>query len=136
MLRTCDGITSVFRVQADSCGRLWVLDSGQIHVTVDPKQICHPQLLIFDLETDELLTRYVLPAEFIKENGLYSNIIVDIRDDCENVHAYLTDVWRFGLVVFSLKKMKAWLINDHLFFPDPLAAAYKVYSIVYLALTL
>ncbi|KAJ8959625.1 hypothetical protein NQ318_021812, partial [Aromia moschata] len=121
----CDGITSVFRVQADSCGRLWVLDSGQIYVTVKPKQICLPKILIFDLQTDKLLTKYVLPAEFVKEDGLFSNIVVDVRDDCENVHAYLTDVWRFNLVVFSLEKMRAWLISDHLFYPDPLAAAYK-----------
>lgn len=55
---------------------------------------------------------------------------MDIRDnDCINVHAYLTDVWRFGLVVFSLEKMRAWRITDHLFFPDPLAAAYKVHHL-------
>lgn len=55
-------------------------------------------------------------------------LIIDmfIRDDCNVVHAYLTDVWRFGLVVFSLEKMRAWRITDHLFYPEPLAAAYKV----------
>ncbi|KAJ8982554.1 hypothetical protein NQ317_005557 [Molorchus minor] len=127
---TCDGITSVFRVQADSCGRLWVLDSGQIHITIEPKQVCHPQILIFDLKTDRLLTRYVLPGEFVKEDGLFSNILVDIRgDDCVNVHAYLTDVWRFNLVVFSLEKMRSWLVSDHLFYPDPLAAAYKLHHL-------
>ncbi|KAJ8923455.1 hypothetical protein NQ315_002014 [Exocentrus adspersus] len=128
--RSCEGITSVFRVQADSCGRLWVLDSGQIHVTVKPQQICHPKLLIFDLETDELLTKYVLPSKFVKQDGLFSNIMVDIRDnDCVNVHAYMTDVWRFAIVVFSLEKMRAWRITDHLFYPDPLAARYQLHHL-------
>ncbi|KRT84928.1 hypothetical protein AMK59_561, partial [Oryctes borbonicus] len=124
---SCSRMTSVFRMQADSCGRLWVLDSGQIDVTVGPKQICAPQILIFNLATDKLLLRYELPGEFVKQDGLYSNIVVDIRNSkCDDAHAYLTDVWRFGLVVYSLKNNRSWRITDHLFFPEPLAAAYNV----------
>lgn len=127
---TCDGIVSVFRVQADTCGRLWVLDSGQIHITIEPKQICHPKVLVFDLETDQLLLKYEFPAEFVKQDSLYSNILVDIREeDCENAHAYIVDVWRFGLVVYSWSKDRAWRITDHLFYPDPLAARYKLHDI-------
>lgn len=127
---SCDGLTSVFRVQADDCGRLWVLDSGQIEVTIKPKQVCPPAIYIFDLKTDELLLRHELPPSFIKQDSLYSNIIVDGRDgDCLDVHAYLTDVWRYGLVVFSLKTQRSWRITDHLFFPEPLAAAYKVHDL-------
>ncbi|KAI4456333.1 protein yellow-related [Holotrichia oblita] len=86
-----------------------------------------PQILIFDLETDKLLHRYELPEEFIKQDGLFSNIAVDIRDSqCGEAHAYLTDVWRFGLVVYSLKTNRSWRITDHLFFPEPLAAAYNL----------
>ncbi|KAL3274484.1 hypothetical protein HHI36_015867 [Cryptolaemus montrouzieri] len=127
---SCAGLTSVFRVQADDCGRLWVLDSGQIEITIKPKQVCPPAIYVFDLETDRLLLRYELPKDFIKQDSLYSNIIVDNRDgDCANVHAYLTDVWRYGLVVFSLRRKKSWRITDHLFYPEPLAAAYKVHDL-------
>lgn len=76
---SCDGLVSVFRIQADSCNRLWVLDSGLIHVTESPKQTCPPKLLIFDLNTDELITKYIFPEEFIKQDSLYSNLMVDIR---------------------------------------------------------
>ncbi|KAK9883658.1 hypothetical protein WA026_001826 [Henosepilachna vigintioctopunctata] len=127
---SCSGITSVFRVQADHCGRLWVLDSGQIEITIKPKQVCPPAIFVFDLNTDEIILRYELPEDFIKQDSLYSNIIVDIRNgDCANAHAYLTDVWRYGLVVFSLMKKKSWRITDHLFYPEPLAAAYKVHDL-------
>lgn len=55
---------------------------------------------------------------------------MDIRDnDCVNVHAYLTDVWRYGLVVFSLKTLRSWRITDHLFYPEPLAAAYNLHGL-------
>lgn len=119
-------------MQADSCGRLWVLDAGQINVAIKPDQVCPPTVYIFDLKTDQLLTRYQIPDEFIKQDSLYSNIVIDIRhQDCQNAHAYITDVWRFGLVVFSLKTMRSWRIFDHLFYPDPLAAAYKIYDLEY-----
>lgn len=92
--------------------------------------MCPPAIYIFDLNTDQLILRYELPEEFIKQDSLYSNIVVDLRDhDCVNVHAYLADVWRFGLVVFNFKLMKSWRITDHLFFPDPLAAAYNVHGV-------
>lgn len=117
-------------MQTDTCGRLWVLDSGQINITIKPVQVCPPQILIFDLKTDKLVQRHVLNEKDIKEDSLYSNIVVDIRDnDCENVHAYVTDVWRFGLVVYSLERNKSWRVTNHLFFPEPLAAAYKVHDL-------
>lgn len=130
ILDTCSGMVSVFRVQVDSCNRLWVLDSGQIHISIKPEQICSPKILIFDLNTDKLLLRYKIPKEFIKQDSLYSNIIVDIREgDCYDAHAYIADVWRFGLVVFSLKDNRSWRITDHLFYPDPLAAAYNIHNL-------
>ncbi|CAG9773982.1 unnamed protein product [Ceutorhynchus assimilis] len=129
--KSCDLITSVFRMQADSCGRLWVMDSGKVSITTEEaKQHCPPKLLIFDLETDQLLTKYVFANEFIKEDSLYSNIVVDVRDGyCHDAHAYMSDVWRFGIVVFRLSDQQAWRVTDHLFYPDPLASSYRLHHL-------
>lgn len=117
-------------MQADSCGRLWVLDSGLDEVITQAKQICPPALFIFDLSTDKLLYRYEIPKEFVMQNSLFTNIIVDIRhNECEDTHAYITDVWRYGLIVFSLKKKRSWRVADHLFYPEPLAAAYNLHGL-------
>jgi len=35
----CDGLTSVFRMRADQCGRLWVLDSGLTGIADGGKQV-------------------------------------------------------------------------------------------------
>lgn len=114
-------------MQADVCGRLWVLDSGQIDVAINPKQVCPPTIYVFDLKSDNLLLRYEMPPDFIKQDSLFSNIVIDIRNnDCQNAYAYVTDVWRFGLVVYSFKTGKSWRLFDHLFYPDPLAAAYEL----------
>lgn len=114
-------------MQADVCGRLWVLDSGQIDVAVNPKQVCPPVIYVFDLKTDKLLLRYEMPKDFVRQDSLFSNIVIDVnKNDCGNAHAYVTDVWRFGLVVYSMKNGKSWRLFDHLFYPDPLAAAYQL----------
>lgn len=36
---------------------------------------------------------------------------------------------RFGIVVYRLFDGKAWRITDHLFYPDPLAARYKLHHL-------
>ncbi|KAK5640790.1 hypothetical protein RI129_009337 [Pyrocoelia pectoralis] len=127
---TCDGLVSVYRMQIDQCNRLWVLDSGQINVIVKPEQACRPKIMIFDLATDDLILRYEFPDEFIKQDGLFSNIAVDIQKNrCDDAYAYAVDVWRYGLVVFSLKEQRSWRLTDHLFYPDPLAAAYNLHGL-------
>ena len=97
---------SVFRMQIDSCDRLWVLDAGIINISTDPKAICPPKILIFDLNSNELLLRYEFPDNIIKQDSLLTNIAVDVRDQCDNAYAYVADVWRYGLLgiltIFSI----------------------------------
>ncbi|KAF5274200.1 hypothetical protein FQA39_LY07304 [Lamprigera yunnana] len=130
---TCDGLVSVYRMQVDRCNRLWVLDSGQINVSVKPTQVCPPKIVIFDLNNDNPILKYELPDEFIKQDSLYSNIAVDMNlqepNYCENAYAYIADVWRFGIVVFSLREKRGWRITDHLFYPDPMAAAFNLHGL-------
>ncbi|KAG7302690.1 hypothetical protein JYU34_012640 [Plutella xylostella] len=126
----CTGLTSVFRVSADLCGRLWVLDSGQIDVQDNAKQICPPSLLVFDLNTDKMLARYVIPQEYVLQNSLYSALVVDARrHDCSDLHVYMADPWRFGLLVFRQKDMQFWRFTHHLFFPDPIAANFTLHDL-------
>ncbi|XP_015591221.1 protein yellow isoform X2 [Cephus cinctus] len=126
----CKGLTSVFRVQVDECDRLWVLDSGQVNVTSSPHQICPPQVFVFDLKTDTLLRRFALPPGQIKQDSLYSNIVVDVRNgNCGAAVAYLSDVWRFGLVAYDYSKDTSFRIQHHFFFPDPLSSRYELHGL-------
>lgn len=43
----CSGLTSVFRMRADQCGRLWVLDSGLTGIADGGKQVRHIVGIIF-----------------------------------------------------------------------------------------
>ncbi|KAH0954658.1 hypothetical protein HN011_004597 [Eciton burchellii] len=127
----CEGLTSVFRLQVDECNRLWVLDSGKTELaSTKAEQICPPALYIFDLRTDTLIRKYTLPDEQIKQDSLYINIAVDIRNhDCGSAVAYLIDVWRYGIVVYDFFKDSTFRIEHHFFYPDPLAARYDLHGI-------
>ncbi|PSN37933.1 Protein yellow [Blattella germanica] len=128
----CYGITSVFRMATDACGRLWVLDAGVTDVANVTKQTCPPQLLVFDLHSDELILRYKLPDGQVKQDSLFTNIIIDIRDGkCDDAYAYMSDVWRNGIVIYSLKQDRSWRIVHHLFYPDPIASKYTLHGLTW-----
>ncbi|XP_046604118.1 protein yellow-like isoform X2 [Neodiprion virginianus] len=112
----CDGLISVWRMQIDRCGRLWVMDTGKI----EENQICSPQLLVFSLETNQLLSRYRFPEDHVKESSLFVNPVVDVRGQfCQNTFVYVADVTGFGLIVYDHQKTRSWRINNNLFYPYP-----------------
>ncbi|PZC86389.1 hypothetical protein B5X24_HaOG209108 [Helicoverpa armigera] len=129
-MQNCSGLTSVFRIHADPCGRLWVLDSGQIDSQDNPKQLCPPSIVVFNLQTDKLIARYNIPKQFVLEDSLFSNIIIDTRmEDCSDLHVYITDTWRFGLLVFRERDVRFWRFSNPLFFPDPLASNFTLHGL-------
>lgn len=129
-MKNCTGLTSVFRVQADPCGRLWVLDSGQIDSQDNPKQLCPPSIVVFDLQTDKLIARYTIPKKYVLEDSLFANLIIDTRTtDCSDLHVYISDTWRFGLLVFRQSDIKFWRFTNPFFFPDPLASNFTLHGL-------
>lgn len=129
----CNGITSVFRTYIDPCGKLWIADSGATDISNDEQtQTCSPQLLVFDLRRDNLILRYKIPDSQVKQGSLFSNIIVDTREEkCEDTYAYISDVARYGLVVYSSQQNTSWRINHNFFYPDPIASRYNLHDITW-----
>lgn len=54
---------NILFLQTDPCNKnwLWVLDNGQ---NDEGTQMCQPQLLIFDLSSNRLISRYSIPMKF------------------------------------------------------------------------
>ncbi|XP_023291557.2 protein yellow [Lucilia cuprina] len=126
----CSKLISVYRTFIDSCERIWLIDSGIVNATVSLNQICPPKILAYDLRTNKLLVHYDFPASQIKEDSLHSNIVVDVSNDrCDDAYAYVTDVWRFGIVVYSLRKNRSWRVTNYNFSPDPVASDFNVYGL-------
>lgn len=123
----CSRLMSVYRIWVDECDRLWVLDAGIVNATIQINPVCPPKILVFDLRTDQPIFSYEFPPDQIKEDSLHSNIIVDVRNGrCNDAHAYITDVWRYGVVVFSLAKGRSWRTTHHFYYPNPEACDYNL----------
>ncbi|KAF4526882.1 hypothetical protein B566_EDAN013793 [Ephemera danica] len=65
----CNGLTSVFRVKADECNRLWVLDNGLVNNFNTAETLCPPQVYVFDLSTDQVIHRFILPNQAAVANA-------------------------------------------------------------------
>lgn len=93
-------------MEVDKCDRLWVLDSGAINLATKVDQKCPVKLDVFDLKTDTLIRRFLIPKDQTSKVSLFTNIVVEIiNGDCEDAHAYMSDVFQYGLVVYSFKKV-------------------------------
>lgn len=51
------GLVSVYRMRIDSCNRLWALDAGVSRSLEDYEVTCPPKILVFDLNTDQVVRR-------------------------------------------------------------------------------
>lgn len=120
-------IISTFRIRVDECDRLWVMDTGLADILGNPKQIAPPALVVFDLKTDKLIRRFVIPEDSIKADTFFANVIVDVnKDQCENTHAYVPDLGAYAVVVYSFKDNKSWRVHHNYFHFDPLHGDYNV----------
>lgn len=121
-------IVSPFRIRADRCGRLWVLDTGVAEILGDKKVYSPSQLIIYDLHNDAVLRRYEIPSQQTKEASFFANIAVEDYD-CQDTYAYLGDLGAPALVVYSWKDNKSWMVTHHYFHIDPLAGDMTVSGI-------
>ncbi|XP_062546216.1 protein yellow-like [Armigeres subalbatus] len=129
---TTDGeapeIVSPFRIRADRCGRLWVLDTGIADLLGSAKSLAPTSLLVYDLHNDNLLRRYKFPKDHVKEASFYANIAVE-DSNCDDTYAYAADLGAPGLVVYSWKLQESWRVQHHFFHPDPLSGNYTITGI-------
>ncbi|XP_066592902.1 dopaminechrome tautomerase-like [Prorops nasuta] len=112
----CDGITSVYRIQVDSCNRLWVLDTGKI----GENQICPPQLHVFSLQSNRIIGQYKFPKDQYKDDSLFVTPVVDVRNnECRDSFVYIADVTGFTMLVYDQRNNRSWKIINNLFYPYP-----------------
>ncbi|PNF20871.1 hypothetical protein B7P43_G11191 [Cryptotermes secundus] len=120
-------IISVFRVRVDACDRLWMLDTGMNDVVGEAQQLQDPRILVYDLHSDFLIHSYTLKSSHIEEGSFFSNIIVDINaNDCDGAFAYITDIYGYSIIVYSLRDDESWRVKHHYFYFDPLSSNYSV----------
>ncbi|KAI9589298.1 hypothetical protein GQX74_007467 [Glossina fuscipes] len=122
-----NSITTAYRIKADECGRLWVLDTGTVGIGNTTTNPCPYAVNVFDLTTDTRIRRYELRSEDTNANTFIANIAVDIGKNCDDAFAYFSDELGYGLIVYSWEQNKSWRFSGHsYFFPDPLRGDFNV----------
>ncbi|XP_012279572.1 protein yellow [Orussus abietinus] len=121
------GLTTVYRIHADVCDRLWVLDTGTIGIGNTTVQACPYTLNVFDLTTDKILRQYTLRPDDINQNTFIANIAVDLgTGGCDDAFAYFSDELGYGLIVYSWAENRSWRVEHSYFMPDPLVGDYNI----------
>ncbi|KAL1138491.1 hypothetical protein AAG570_008554 [Ranatra chinensis] len=120
-------VVNTFRVRADVCDRLWVIDCGLVDILGQAKPIWSTKLLVFDLKSDTLIRSYTLKESDTRPKSFFANVVVDVTpDDCENAHAYLPDLGSNALVVYSWAENDSWRVKHHYFHFDPLFGDFNI----------
>lgn len=123
----CDnGLNTVYRIKADSCDRLWVLDVGTTGIGDDTQQLCPYAVNIFDLNTNQRIRRYEFRPEDTNANTFIANTLIEVGDKCEDTYAYFSDELGYGLVVYSFEENMSWRFEHSFFFPDPLRGDFNI----------
>ncbi|XP_036324999.1 uncharacterized protein LOC118738182 [Rhagoletis pomonella] len=128
--QNCSTITSAIRTFIDDCWRLWVVDLGQINGI----QYCAPQILAFDLVTDQLIHRYIIPAsQYTPGVSIFTALAVDVDEsapnlECVNAMVYIADPWGYGLIVYNMAQGQSWRIQNTHMQPDQLLTQDKTGS--------
>ncbi|KAL7294828.1 hypothetical protein TKK_0011756 [Trichogramma kaykai] len=105
----CDSIVSVYRVAIDECDRLWMVDTG----SASGKSVCPSKILAFDLKTDKLLLKYIIPErQTVNNEASYVNPIVEVGKTCQDTYLYVADVLKHGILVYDLRLNRSWRLNN------------------------
>uniref|UniRef100_A0A8D9ERL0 Protein yellow n=1 Tax=Cacopsylla melanoneura TaxID=428564 RepID=A0A8D9ERL0_9HEMI len=127
----CDTLTTTYRIKADSCDRLWVLDSGTVGIGNTTKQICPYAIHVFDLKTDQRIRKYQFRPEDIKEGTFIANIAIDVGKSCEDTFLYASDELAYGLLSYSWELNTSWRASHGFFFPDPLLGEFNIAGLTF-----
>jgi hypothetical protein len=68
-------LVSVFRIRADECDRLWVMDTGYADILGEGKSYAGPSIAIFNLHDDTLIRRFYIPQDQLKTETFFANVV-------------------------------------------------------------
>lgn len=119
----CKGITGgVYNIEI-KCNHLFLVDDGRIGF----ERVCTPRLMIFDLSTNKLVKRVIIPFEIAYNKttyGLLSSVAV-LASHCQNIKdeavVFMADVEGAGLIVYNGRTSKMCRVESDLMKmpPDP-----------------
>lgn len=101
----CNVLQSVQGIEIDpNTGYMWILDIGykaQYNVSVKPLDACPAKLVMYDIEEDQEINRYIFPQYVVGRGSFYLNDIVLDYKNGSAAFAYITDNMDYKLIVYD-----------------------------------
>ncbi|XP_070509221.1 dopaminechrome tautomerase [Chironomus tepperi] len=125
------GLVSVYRLKIDSCNRLWAVDAGVSRSLEDFETTCPPKILIYDLNTNEVVRRIDFPKEVVRKDSLFTNIIIDEttskpENNCDDAVVYISDTVEPALVVYDSGRDLTWRLSHPSMYADDAFATSRI----------
>ncbi|XP_058797508.1 major royal jelly protein 2-like [Phymastichus coffea] len=125
----CNYMQNVYRIAIDECQRLWVLDTGSREESKEEVRVeCDPKLFVFDLKTDTLISKIIIPKEYALGSNnltlLATPIVETSGHDCSDTTVYMANVLGQAMVIWNNGK---WSRLEHPVF-DPVESAANITS--------
>lgn len=97
------------------------------------EQVCPPQILAFDLRTNELLHRYEIPKNQLESRSILVTPIVDVRGSngkCKNTFVYVADCQTYSIIVYDVQRCTSWKITDKTMYPYPNYGTFDILGMI------
>lgn len=82
---------------------------------------CNPKILVFDLNTDQIVRTIVFPDDVLRPASVFTNLVLDesVQGKCDSAFVYITDSVAPGIVVLDGATDRTWRFSDPPMFPNP-----------------
>ncbi|KAK3609771.1 hypothetical protein CHS0354_022632 [Potamilus streckersoni] len=109
----CSALQYVQSMEIDpNTNYMWVIDTGRLDIfTENPRNLCPAKLVIFDLQTEQEIDRYVFPNNVVSGSSNFLNDIVLDYVNGSVAYAYMTDTYDSKLIVFDYINRESYFIS-------------------------
>lgn len=111
----CSALQYVQSMEIDpNTGYMWIIDNGRTNTMEStPQNLCPPKLIIWDIEKNREVHRFIFPPDVASHTSCFLNDIVLDYVDGRVAFAYITDTNDAKLYVYDHDR------NDAYFFQHP-----------------
>lgn len=94
-------------------------DTGVLEYSGNRQVVQRPSLWAINLNTDQVTWRYEIPADVVSGDGAgMADVTID-DDDCQNVFAYIPDIYNHLIVVVDTKNSRSWRFTHNYMRANP-----------------
>ncbi|CAG5125231.1 unnamed protein product [Candidula unifasciata] len=106
----CESIQFSQSMEIDSNkGHMYVIDTGRVGNTLN---LCPAKIIVYDLNTDNELNRYIMPADVVNRTTNYLNDIVLDYVNGSVRYAYVTEANEGSLLVYDFQTRHGYKLED------------------------